>query len=139
MIDPDDKCAGGEAGRADRTSTPTTPDAEGRSGDTRHGSAAAGGPPGLPSEIPAGEIPRASAAAAKKPKLPDPRSVLDDVELTREQKIEKLRRWSYDARELEVANDEGMGGAVHASNLPAIHEALRELGACEDPAAEHSH
>ncbi len=74
-----------------------------------------------------------------KPKLPDPTGVLDDPTLTREQKIEKLRRWSYDARELEVANDEGMGGAVHASNLPAIHEALRELGACEDPAAEHSH
>ena len=30
--------------------------------------------------------------------------------LTREEKIKILRRWEYDARELEVAEEENMGG-----------------------------
>jgi fumarate hydratase, class II len=63
---------------------------------------------------------------------PDPRDVLHDPTLTREEKIAKLRRWSYDARELEVANEEGMGGPPKPSNLPAILEALQELGATDD-------
>lgn len=64
---------------------------------------------------------------------PDPRTVLRDASLTRTQKIEKLRRWSYDARELEVANEEGMGGPPQPSNLAAIQAALRELGADDEP------
>jgi hypothetical protein len=62
--------------------------------------------------------------------------VLDDDTLTREQKIEKLRRWSVDARRVEASNDDGLQGAVTPSNLPAIQAALRELGAGEDPAVE---
>jgi hypothetical protein len=69
-----------------------------------------------------------------KPKLPDPTGVLDDPTLTREQKIEKLRRWSLDARRVEASNDDGLQGAVTPSNLPAIQDALRQLGAGEDPA-----
>ncbi len=66
------------------------------------------------------------------PQLPDPSAVLEDPRLTRDQKIEKLRRWSYDARELDVANEEGMGGEPRPSNLEAIQEALRKLGASDE-------
>ena len=64
---------------------------------------------------------------------PDPRTVLRDPNLTRAQKIERLRRWSYDAREVDVANEEGMGGPSSPSNLAAIQDALRELGAGDEP------
>jgi len=66
------------------------------------------------------------------PQLPDPKHVLTDPSLTTQQKIEKLRRWSYDAREIDVANEEGMGGIPRPSNLGAIQDALRELGANDD-------
>lgn len=69
------------------------------------------------------------------PQLPDPQAVLRDPSLNRQQKIAKLRGWSYDARELEVANEEGMGGPPRPSNLEAIQEALRELGAEDEPAS----
>jgi hypothetical protein len=63
------------------------------------------------------------------PQLPDPKAVLGDSDLSEEEKIEKLRRWSYDARELEVANEEGMGGTPRPSNLDDVQKALRRLGA----------
>jgi hypothetical protein len=92
-------------------------------------------------EGPAGRCGTTSGAgglppAVGRPRLPDPRAVLDDDTLTREQKIEKLRRWSVDARRVEASNDDGLQGAVTPSNLPAIQAALRELGAGEDPAVE---
>jgi hypothetical protein len=37
-----------------------------------------------------------------------PEQVLTSAELSREQKIEILHRWEYDARQLEVAEDENM-------------------------------
>lgn len=43
-----------------------------------------------------------------------PQDVLDHPEFSREQKIEILRRWEYDARELSVAEEEGMGGGEPA-------------------------
>jgi hypothetical protein len=52
--------------------------------------------------------------------------------LTREQKIEILRRWEYDAREIQVADDEGMtapAGEAQTAPLDLILEALRGLGA----------
>lgn len=70
---------------------------------------------------------------APEPVSPDPRSVLRDTTLTRQQKIDRLRRWSYDARELDVANEEGMGGEARPSDLAAILAALRELGASDVP------
>ena len=66
------------------------------------------------------------------PQLPDPQSVIDDANLTVDEKIAKLRRWSYDARELDVANEEGMGGKPRPSNLDAIQDALRQLGATDE-------
>ena len=57
-----------------------------------------------------------------------PRGVVDDGALSREQKIEVLRRWEYDAAELEVAEEEGMRGG-ETSMLRQILLALEELGA----------
>ena len=37
-----------------------------------------------------------------------PEDVLDRADLTKEQKIEVLRRWEYDASEVAVAEEEGM-------------------------------
>lgn len=76
------------------------------------------------------DLPDEDAAAVVSP---DPRSVLLDPKLTRRQKIDELRRLSYDARELEVADEEGMGGPSQPSNLDAIQAALRELGARDVP------
>lgn len=80
--------------------------------------------------------PKIQAPAAKPAPLPDPEGVLQDPNLSREEMVEKLRRWSHDAREMETANDEGMRGAVTPSNLPAVQEALRQLGASENEAAD---
>lgn len=55
--------------------------------------------------------------------------LLRDKSLTREQKIQILHRWEYDARELEVAEEENMSGGP-PSMLAEIFSALRALG-CE--------
>jgi hypothetical protein len=60
-----------------------------------------------------------------------PEEVLANDELTREQKIEILRRWEYDARELQVAEDEGLEGPQPVT-LSAVLEALRAIGAPAD-------
>jgi hypothetical protein len=66
-----------------------------------------------------------------------PRKVVENNDLSREQKIEILRRWEYDARELQVADEEGMAPAVpQPVVLDAILDALRSLGAPAD--VEHS-
>ncbi|NLY92778.1 MAG: hypothetical protein GXY23_02010 [Myxococcales bacterium] len=61
--------------------------------------------------------------------------------LSRSEKIEILRRWAYEAAELSVAEDEGMGelsvdddvqargGGEAARLMDAIRRGLRELGA----------
>lgn len=56
-----------------------------------------------------------------------PQDVLSAEGLTREQKIEILKRWEYDARELEVATEENMPGS-NSSCLQDIINALDELG-----------
>jgi len=66
-----------------------------------------------------------------------PQDVVEKKDLTREQKIEVLRRWEYDARELQVADEEGMSPDVPQQTLlDAVLKALRSLGAEADP--EHS-
>lgn len=55
-----------------------------------------------------------------------PEEVLNSDELTRDQKVQILRRWEYDARELEVAEEENMGGGP-PDLLSDIHAALRRL------------
>lgn len=57
-----------------------------------------------------------------------PEGILADEGFTRDQKIEILRRWEYDASEISVAEDEGMP-ARNGELLQQIMSALGELGA----------
>ena len=57
-----------------------------------------------------------------------PEEVFDDSLLSKEQKIKILRRWEYDARELEVAEEENMRGNK-ASMLRDVLIVLNKLGA----------
>ncbi len=57
----------------------------------------------------------------------NPKDVVADVELTRDQKIEILRRWEYDARQLEVAEEEA-GMAVRRPDMfDRVVQALHAL------------
>lgn len=59
-----------------------------------------------------------------------PRDVVSCDELNRTQKIEILRRWEYDARELQVADEESMTAPrPERVTLDAVLEALRALDA----------
>lgn len=61
-----------------------------------------------------------------------PMDVVRDNSLTREQKIQILHRWEYDARELQVAEEENMPELTseqHGSMLSRVLDALHELGA----------
>ena len=66
----------------------------------------------------------------------EPADVVANKELTRDQKIEILRRWEYDAHQLEVAEEEA-GMAVRRPEMfdQFIH-ALHALGADRD--TEHT-
>jgi hypothetical protein len=61
-----------------------------------------------------------------------PEDVLKARDITREQKIEILRRWEYDARELQVADDESMTGGNN-NLLQRVLESLSALGYVSDP------
>jgi hypothetical protein len=62
-----------------------------------------------------------------------PAAVVDSTELSREQKVQILRRWEYDARELQVADEEGMTAPKpQPVSLDMILAALRALGAPMD-------
>jgi hypothetical protein len=64
-----------------------------------------------------------------------PAAVVQREDLSRTRKIEILRRWEQDARALEVADEENMGGerTVTVSVLQEVREALRALGAGQGP------
>jgi uncharacterized protein YaiL (DUF2058 family) len=62
----------------------------------------------------------------------EPEQVASAADLSREQKIEILRRWEYDARLLQVADEESMTGPG-ADLLRRIHQALHTLGFYPDP------
>lgn len=64
-----------------------------------------------------------------------PADVFDEPSLTREQKIKILRRWEYDARDLEVAEEENMAGGP-PDMLDEILDVLHRLDAGVD--VEHS-
>lgn len=64
-----------------------------------------------------------------------PDAVVQIKTLTRGQKIKILRRWEYDARELEVAEEENMGGGPPGL-LDQVLKALHQLDAHID--CEHS-
>jgi hypothetical protein len=62
-----------------------------------------------------------------------PQEVIETDGLSREQKIEILRRWEYDVRELQVADEEGMAPVdPQPVVLDSILNALRTLGAPAD-------
>jgi hypothetical protein len=58
----------------------------------------------------------------------EPRNVLADRNLSRDTKLRLLQQWERDARELAVAEDEGMTGGEE-SMLGRVRHALRQLGA----------
>ena len=66
----------------------------------------------------------------------DPCEVVADLELTRNQKIEILRRWEFDAHELEVAEEEAGMSLLHPEMFDRIVKALHTLGAERD--TEHT-
>ena len=57
-----------------------------------------------------------------------PQEVLEAKDLSRDQKIEILRRWEYDARQLQVAEEENMVGP-RINMLDRVINALRRLDA----------
>ena len=66
----------------------------------------------------------------------DPKDVVANGELTRDQKIEILRRWEYDARELEVAEEEAGMAVLCPDMFDRVVQALHTLGAKRD--TEHT-
>jgi hypothetical protein len=61
-----------------------------------------------------------------------PQELLANDELSRQQKIEILRRWEYDVRQLQVAEEESMEGPQPVT-LEAVLQALRAISAPADP------
>ncbi len=58
-----------------------------------------------------------------------PEHVLERDELTREQKIEVLRRWKFDALQLQVADEENMPSEQSSDILDRVLQALHALNA----------
>jgi hypothetical protein len=66
-----------------------------------------------------------------------PQQVIEANDLSRQQKIEVLRRWEYDVREIQVLDDESTTAKEsHTVTLDAVLNALRSLGAPID--VEHT-
>ncbi len=65
-----------------------------------------------------------------------PEDVLQREELTGEQKMEILRRWKFDALQLQVAEEENMGSEQPSDILDRVLQALHALSA--DPNLEDS-
>jgi len=66
-----------------------------------------------------------------------PQQVIDANDLSRDQKIEVLRRWEYDVREIQVLDDESTTAKEsHAVTLDLVLNALRSLDAPID--VEHT-
>ena len=61
-----------------------------------------------------------------------PQLVVDDARLTREQKIEILRRWEYDEAERRVAEEEGMPAGAAGDNGDLLRQILLALDALSD-------
>ena len=62
----------------------------------------------------------------------DPMDVVANDELTRDQKIEILRRWEYDARQLEVAEEEAGMAVRRPEMFDLVLQALHTLGVERD-------
>ena len=66
----------------------------------------------------------------------EPKDVVASNELTRKQKIEILHRWEYDARALEVAEEEAGMAVLQPDMFDRVVQALHMLNADRD--TEHS-
>ena len=66
----------------------------------------------------------------------DPKEVIANTELTRDQKIEILRCWEYDAHQLEVAEEEAGMAVLRPEMLDLVLQALLTLGVERD--TEHT-
>ena len=69
-----------------------------------------------------------------------PDEVIRKQSLTRDQKIRILRRWKYDALELEVAEEENMAGGppgVLDQVLQALHQLDAEIDIDHTPPTKH--
>ena len=66
----------------------------------------------------------------------EPKDVVASNELTRNQKIEILRWWEFDARALEVAEEEAGTAVLGPEMFDRVVQALHTLGAERD--TEHS-
>lgn len=72
--------------------------------------------------------------------FPTPSDLFDATALTRDQKVQALRQWHYDLRELQVASDENMGSSADAGEqLRQVEAALRRLGVQEGSAGTTRH
>lgn len=70
-----------------------------------------------------------------------PNDVLLQASLSIEEKITILRRWEYDARELQVAEEENMAGGPDDA-LADVLKALASLGVsstCDSPTKQGGH
>ena len=59
----------------------------------------------------------------------NPAAVVDAPSLSRDEKIEILKQWEYDAREIMVADEEGLQDDAPAGLLDDVIAALHRLGA----------
>ena len=66
----------------------------------------------------------------------DPKDAVANVELTRDQKIEILRSWEYDARQLEVAEEEAGMAVRRPEMFDLVLQALHTLSVERD--VEHT-
>ncbi len=70
-----------------------------------------------------------------------PEDVLQRDELTREQKIEVLRRWKFDALQLQVADEENMRSEQSSDLLDRVLQSLHSLKASpnleDSPSMKH--
>ncbi len=66
----------------------------------------------------------------------EPKDVVASNELTRNQKIEILRRWEYDARQLEVAEEEAGMTVLRPEMFDLVVQALHKLDVDRD--TEHT-
>ncbi len=66
----------------------------------------------------------------------EPKDVVASNELTRDQKIEILRRWKYDAQQLEVAEDEAGMAVRRPEMFDRVVQALHMLNVERD--TEHT-
>ena len=66
----------------------------------------------------------------------DPKEVIANTDLTRDQKIEILRCWEYDAHQHEVAEEEAGMAVLRPEMLDLVLQALQTLGVERD--TEHT-